>query len=266
MIKLLSLTILCWSSLSFGTELLQCPPESMRVNHTSPVTHLQKVTCGYMKDGSLVKHGPEMTLEASGKAKNTVYFNHGVEGERPSMAIAPSPTNLPGVEEASQSFLAVQELMKVLAFGKEGLNQGQFKVHQCDPQPKTWVSAALTKKEVKKTYAFKENCDVSGSFTASFLEEFPVGFDLRNLQEFNRTDMMVKMAIKQSVGGIRYRFDVRDGKLSSPNKKVEFKVEYEVDINPLTGSTIFNTQQGTITITKLDGKVVSITKPLIFTR
>lgn len=251
---------------SFATELLQCPPESMRVNHVSPVTHLSKVTCGYMKDGSLVKHGPEMTLEASGKAKSTIFFNHGVEGERPAIQVAPPTSNLPGAEEASQSFLALQELMKVLAFGKEGLNQGQFKVHQCDPQPKTWVSAALTKKEVKKTYAFKDNCDVSGSFTASFLEEFPVGFDLRNLQEFTRTDMMVKMAIKQGASAIRYRFDVRDGKLSSLKKKVEFKVEYEVDINPLTGSTIFNTQAGTITITKIDEKVVSITRPLIFTR
>lgn len=262
---MLNLIILFIPLFTFATELLQCPPESMRVNHVSPVTHLSKVTCGYMKDNSLVKHGPEMTLEASGKVKNTIYFNHGVEGERPVMEAPPS-SNLPGVEEASQSFLAVQELMKVLAFGKEGLNQGQFKVHHCDPQPKTWVSAALTKKEVKKTYAFKENCDVSGSFTASFLEEFPVGFDLRNLQEFTRTDMMVKMAIKQGPSAIRYRFDVREGKLSSLKKKVEFKVEYEVDINPLTGSTIFNTQQGTITITKIDDKVVSITKPLIFTR
>ncbi len=262
----MALIFLLWSFLSFGTELIQCPVESMRINHVSPVTHLSKVTCGYMKDGSLVKHGAEVTMEASGKIQKTEYFNHGVESDKPIMGVQAESSNLPGVEEASQSFAALQDLMKVLAFGKEGLNQGQFKVHHCDPQPKTWVSAALTKKSINKSYGFKENCDVSGTFTASFLEEFPVGFDLRNLQDFTRTDMLVKMAIKQGVSAIRYRFDVREGKLSSPKKKVEFKVEYEVDINPLTGSTIFNTQAGTITITKIDERVVSITKPLIFTR
>lgn len=252
------------SVLTFADEIFPCPPESMSVEHRSPVTHLKKITCGYMKDGSLVKHGDEVTLDSSGKVIKTVSYNHDEEGKKPVMA--PAPRNLPGVEEATEEFLAIQNLMKVLNFDKEGINQGQFKVHHCDPQPKTWVSAALTKKSITKSYKFNENCDVTGSFTASFLQEFPVNFQLRNLQDFHHTAMMVKMAIKQSVKSIRYRFDVREGKLTSPKKKIEFKVEYEVDINPLTGSTIYDTQEGTITITKIDDKVVTITKPLIFTR
>ncbi len=253
------------SVVAFGNELFPCPPESMSVEHTSPITHLRKVTCGYMKDGSLIKHGNEITLDSAGNIIKRESFTHDEAGKRTVIPVA-TPVNLPGAEEATESFVAIQNLLKVLTFDKEGVNQGQFKVHHCDSQPKTWVMAAFTKKTVNKSYTFNEKCDVTGNFTASFMEEFPVNFQLRNLQEFNHTTMMVKMAIKQSVKTIRYRFDVRDGKLTSPQKKIEFKVEYEVDINPLTGSTIYDTQDGTITITKIDDKVVTITKPLIFTR
>lgn len=263
---MLNLLFLIWSLQSFGME-IPCPPDAMAVEHRSPVTYQKKITCGYMKDGTLVKHGDEVTLDDKDKIIKTVSFNHGKEGERPAVIIKKEPPkNLPGAEEASATFKVLQDLMKVLAFGKEGLNQGKFRVHHCDPKPSTWVRAALTKTEIKKTYAFKENCDVAGSFTASFLKEFPVSFDLRNLEQFNKTDMKVKMEIKQASRAIRYRFEVREGKLSSPNKKIEFKVDYEVDVDPVTGSTIFDSQEGTITLTKIDNDVVSLTRPLIFTR
>jgi hypothetical protein len=239
-----------------------CPSESMPIEYISPTTKLKKVTCGYLKDGSLVKHGDETSYDMTGIPLKKETFHHGVK-----LAQA---QNLPGAEEVVQKLdtdtplKVVEQLVKILSFEKGGINSGTFHIHKCDPQLKTWVKAALTKESISKTYNFGEGCDVAGSFKASFLEVFPVVFDVRNLNDFKRTKMMVKMKIMQSANGIRYGFEVTEGMITNGSKTIVFEVQYEVDIDPLTGSSKHSTQVGKITLKKIDNRPVSISRPLIF--
>lgn len=235
-----------------------CPPESLSVEYTSPVTKMKKITCGYMKDGALVKHGPEQELDAEGKPVRTTHYQHG------------KPTSAPVAEEVkpkqdeltNQAFSVIESLLKVLTFDKEGINEGKFKVYACDSDPKSWVRAALTSTALQKNYGFKEKCDVSGTFVASFYEAFPMKLELRNLEEFNHTSMMVKMMLTQKVSGIRYRFEVKEGLVSSPQKKVTFDAEYEVNIDPLTGKALKNTQSGSMTLLRVNETDIKVTRPL----
>jgi len=314
------------SSLAYTAN---CPAESIEVKYVSPVTKKRKVTCGYMKDGSLVKHGPEVDLDERGVVVTTLYYSHGKAGslaEMPSMpgteksiqefakpepaptpaptpeatpeptppAAAPEPLPAPAPEptpvgvptptpiqepviapaqsmvstvtEEDETFTAITNLLSVLTYDKRGLRTGSFKIARCDSDPQTWVKAATTRSEIAKTYSFNPGCDVDGSFKASFLTTFPAEFRLRNLEEYNFTRMMVKMSIEQEPRGIRYRFEVKDGILSSPKKDVGFNVHYEVDVNPLTGSANLHSQSGIITLTKIKGKPVNVAKPLVFNR
>jgi hypothetical protein len=249
-----------------------CPPESIEVAHTSPVTHRRKLTCGYMSDGILVKHGPETEFDNSDKPMKTVNYNHGKEGE-----VVPVPafsaTNLPGAElpsknnESSESIDVITKLLSIFSYDKSGVNAGEFKVGQCDKKPKEWVMAAVTKKDLSKTYAFDTNCDVSGSFTASFAKPFLVNFGLRNLKEFQTTAMTVQMSIKKAASGsLRYRFEADPATVSAPQKTIVFKAWYEVDVDPFTGVTKFDTQEGKITLLKEGDKVMNIERPLVFNK
>lgn len=242
----------------------ECPPEAMAVEHRSPVTGIKRSTCGYMQDGILIKHGPEIEFRADGSIKKTIYYNHNEEGKAPSPQPKFSKTNLPGAEEGSEAFGVVEKLLRVLTFKHSGLNDGEFQVGKCDPDSRQWVKAALTKSDLKKSYTFKEHCDVSGSFTASFRKEFPVKFQLRNLQDFTSTVMKVTMMINPAKSGIRYRFEVSDGSVSSKEKSIQFTAQYEVSLNPLTGKPLYSTQEGKITLVRVGNKDLNITRPLVF--
>ena len=252
--------------------LAACPPESIEVEYRSPINYNRKVTCGFMKDNEMVKHGPETEFNSDGKVIKVTEYNRGREGK---VSISShSEINLPGVEEASkakndddESFAVIGEMLKVLAYNKTGLNEGQFKVGQCDPNPKDWVIAAVTKKDFPKSYTFKERCDVTGSFTASFTHEFPVNFKLRNLKNFTATSMNVKMILKKAgLGEIRYRFEAENSSITSPDKTIVFKAEYEVNVDAMTGVTKFDTQEGKLTLLKVGDKAMNIERPLAFNR
>lgn len=251
--------------------LAACPPESIEVEYRSPITYNRKVTCGYMKDNVMVKHGPETEFNSEGKVINVTEYNKGRVGKVEAPAF--SQTSLPGAEEATkkfeedQSFAVINELLKVLAYDKTGMNEGQFKVGHCDPKPKEWVIAAVTKKDLPKSYSFNERCDVTGSFTASFTKEFPVNFTLRNLKNFNATAMTVKMMLKKAgPGEIRYRFEAENSTVSSPEKTIVFKAWYEVNVDAMSGVTKFDSQEGTVTLLKVGDKTMNIERPLVFNR
>lgn len=216
----------------------------------------------------MVKHGQETEYNSDGKVIKVTEYNRGREGK---VAIV-TPKNLPGVEEASkkdddESFAVIGELLKVLAYDKSGMNEGQFKVGQCDPKPKEWVIATVTKRDLKKSYSFNDRCDVTGSFTASFTKAFPVVFKLRHLRNFESTSMNVKMNLKKAgMGEIRYQFDAENSSVSSPEKTILFKAHYEVTVDAMTGETKFETQEGKVTLLKVGDKVMNIERPLVFNR
>jgi hypothetical protein len=255
-------------TLAFAT----CPPESIEVEYRSPITYHKKVTCGYMQDNVIVKHGPETEYNSDDKVVKITEYNRGREGKAAIITPAPATKNLPGVEEATKnedddSFAVINELLKVLAYDKSGMNEGQFKVGHCDPKPKEWVIAAVTKKDIPKSYSFNERCDVSGSFTASFTKQFPVSFMLRNLRNFTATAMNVKMDLKKAgLGEIRYRFETENSTVSSPEKTIHFKAYYEVTVDAMTGATKFDTQEGKVTLMIGGDKPKNIERPLVFNK
>lgn len=242
----------------------QCPPESIDVQYTSPITHRRKMTCGYMRDNVLIKHGPEIEYDKDGTAVKTTYYSNGEEGKKPQPKIEPRPGI--SLDEEKEALDVLNKLLSVLTYDKTGLGDGSFKVKHCDPNPKAWAIAAITKKSIPRSYSYNDNCDVSGSFTANFKEEFPVEFALRNLKDFTKTKMKVKMDLNKGKSGVVYQYKVRDGEVSSNIKSIVFDAEYEVEVDPLTGSTKFSTQGGSITLKKVGDKVVNITRPLLFNR
>jgi hypothetical protein len=64
--------------------------------------------------------------------------------------------------------------------------------------------------------------------------------------------------------GIRYRFEAEEGFIVSPSTNANFKVEYEVDIHPLSGEPITSSQQGKVSLMKLNGKDVKAEAPLFY--
>lgn len=252
-----------------------CPSESILIEFVSPITKGKKSFCGYLKNGETVKHGEEFIFNASGELQKKLVYNHGKEGEEP-QAAAPAfgGKNIPGTEEASigakpkneeEKLLAtLQELLGILTLKKVDMGNGRFKVSKCDPNSSTWVRGAIMKTPINKTYKFQDLCDVQGSFSANFQKEFPVSFELRNLQDYNKTDMTVTMEVSRVTSGILYKYKVLEGSISSPTSNANFKAEYEVELDPLKGKIFKNTQKGQLTVMKINGKEVSASVPLKF--
>lgn len=62
---------------------LGCPSESLPIKYTSPVTKNKKVTCGYMKDGKLIKHGFENEYNSDGSLLKSDYYVEGAVADKP---------------------------------------------------------------------------------------------------------------------------------------------------------------------------------------
>lgn len=267
---------------AFAQNTPQCPSESFVIEFNSPITNSKKSFCGYLKNGETVKHGEELIFDSKGEIKTRLTYNHGQVGEAPATtAPAFRGTNIPGTEEATAKFTdtligtknqsdeqvvlaAVQDLLAILTLKKANRATGTFKIGKCDNRPGDWVKGALFNSTIEKSYSFVEQCDVKGDFLANFKDEFPMSFDLRNLQDFSKTAMTVKMSVNKSAQGIRYRFEVIEGLITSPSRNANFKVEYEVNVNPMTGVAVASSQKGKITLTKINNKEVNASASLAF--
>lgn len=243
-----------------------CPPESMVIEFISPTTKAKKAFCGYLKNGETTKHGEEIIFDTNGAVKKRINYNHGVEGEAASTSFVNSVIGTKAKSEEEKMLTTITEMMAILTLKKTDSEQAVFKVSRCDDNPKAWVMGALTKNDIPKSYLYKEYCDVQGSFVASFKSEFVVKFELRNLQDFNQTEMTVKMNVNRSAGGVQYGFEVLEGRISSPTRNANFKAEYQIDIDPLTGKSFKNTQKGKVTLTKLNNLEVNVSAPWAYDR
>lgn len=166
-------------------------------------------------------------------------------------------------EAERDTFNAINELMRVFSYDKKRSAE-KFKLNTCDSDSNTWVKAAITSNVIQKTYSFKSTCDLSGTFSGSFLEPYQINLEMRNLYGFSSARMKVKMKLIQNAKGIRYKFEVPDGLIRSKNRNINFKVSYEVNIDPLTESTKYETQGGKITITNLGERKFNVSRPLLF--
>ncbi|HXH73756.1 MAG TPA: hypothetical protein VNJ08_02255 [Bacteriovoracaceae bacterium] len=247
-------------------ELVKCPLESTKIEFISPVTQAKKEICGYQKDGATIKHGYESSFDKSGKIIKQTYYVHGVEGEfkpeidKPSQGSHTAPGN---PDDHSKVISSLKEMLSVFVLKGKSSGNGSFRVDKCDTNIMSWVQAAITRSPISKTYSFKEGCDVSGSFTAKFDEEFPVNLDLRNLGEYQQTEMKVKMDFVRA-SAIRYSFNVVKGKIISlqTTASAEFTADYAMDVHPLPLKIDYKSQKGKINISRIKDKDVKITHPL----
>lgn len=250
---LVLLTTSVWSQTA---DSLQCPADTLKVDFVSPVTGLRKVACTKNINGQNVPQS-EYTFDKSGQL---------IPGKSSSAPAQPQ-TNIPGTDEkmANEKISsALRHVLKILS--RQSLNDGRvsFRVSGCEANPMEWIKMALTKQPRTFSYQFKEGCDVEGSFTAAFEKEFPLNMKLKNLYDFNQTTMSVMQKISKGQKGLRYRFDAITGSLNSPSEKVEFKAWYEIEFNMFNGDPIPETQDGRLTILKVNDKPVQIEEKLSY--
>ena len=271
------LLFLLLSLSAFSQNTPQCPSESYLIEYASPTSGAKKALCGYQKDGKTIKHGDEFIYNTNGEVIKKISYKHGIEGE----ASVFKGHNLPGTEEASQKFIdsmvgkkalsaddkllnSIHDLIEILTLKKGYGQKNRFKVNGCDNRPMDWVQGALLNIPIKKSYSFKDNCDVTGSFEAKFKTEFSMNFTLRNLDDLNSTSLKVIMSLNKQETDLRYKFVIVEGLISSPSRQGQFTAEYQVDINPMTGEAQKKTQSGKINLTKVNDKEVNLSKDIEF--
>jgi hypothetical protein len=236
---------------------IECPPDTLKVDFVSPVTGLRKVACTKKINGQNVPQ-IEYNFDKSGQlapGKSSAVFG---------------AVNLPGTEEKkapiSQEKIssALKHVLKILS--RQTLNDGlvTFRVNTCEANPIEWIKMAMTKQPKTFSYRFKEGCDVDGTFTAAFEKEFPINMNLKNLYDFNQTQMNVIQKMSKGQKGVRYHFEAVTGTLKSPSEMVEFKARYEIEFNIFNGEPLEETQNGMLTITKVNDKAVLIEEKLLY--
>ncbi len=248
---------------AFAQNSPQCPSGSYLIEYASPVNGLKKSLCGYQKDGNTIKHGEEFIFNANGKVIKKIYYKHGKEGEAP-MKLIDSLAGKKILGPDEKLLASIHDLMEILTLKKNYNQNNQFKVHGCDNGPLDWLKGALLNTPINKSYSFNDNCDVSGSFEARFNTEFSASFKLRNLDDLNETSLKVIMSLNKQQTGIRYKFVVVEGSVSSTSRQGKFNAEYQVNIDPMTGDALEGTQSGKITLTKFNDKEVNLSKKIEF--
>lgn len=144
----------------------------------------------------------------------------------------------------------IAHILEVLAFEKID-DHGGLRIENCYPGGQSWVQAALLKKSIDIEYKFSEDCDLSGKFTASYLDKIPLQFTLRNLEGYKAVKMLVKLNIRQSRTGIIYGFDVQEGLVTTASGTIPFTAKYKVLADPLTNEINENSEEGQIVINKV---------------
>lgn len=234
-------------------ESVNCPADTLKVDYQSPVSGLRKIVCTKNQAGQNIPVGNEYVFDKNGKF----------------LADKSRIQHVPGTEESSIKpqnatvSSALRQLLQLFSRKTLEVKEG-FRVSQCDRNPMEWIKMALTKQPQTFQYKFQDGCDVEGTFTANFGQEFPLNLNLRNLFNYKQTQMTVLQQIQKGQKGIRYRFEAISGKLTSSAEKVEFTAWYEVELDILNGSPIHETQDGRVKILKVNDQPVNLEERLVY--
>lgn len=131
----------------------------------------------------------------------------------------------------------IKKVLEILSFEK---------MNECFPGEQSWPQAALLKKSIDIDFKHSNNCDFAGKFAASYLEKIPMIFTLKDFDEFTKATALVKLHISQHRNGVYYGFEVIEGSLIGPKKRVPFTAKYKVDTDPLTNEIKPGTEKGEI--------------------
>lgn len=162
-----------------------------------------------------------------------------------------------GVKQKAEADYAenVRDFLQTLAF--ENLDE-------CYPDKQSWTQAALLKKSIDIEYKFTDDCKLQGKFVASYLDEIPMNFRLKEFDGFNQSTGLVKLHINQHRSGVYYGFEVKEGKLIGLKKTIHYTARYKVDTDPLTNELKPGTEKGEINIVDPGTKKIKQTIPFTF--
>jgi len=162
-----------------------------------------------------------------------------------------------GVKQKAEADYAenVRDFLQTLAF--ENLDE-------CYPDKQSWTQAALLKKSIDIEYKFTDDCKLQGKFVASYLDEIPMRFQLKDFDGFGQANAQVKLHINQHRSGVFYGFEVKQGTLVSIKNTIHFTARYKVDTDPLTNELKPGTEKGEINIIDPATKKIKQTVPFSF--
>ena len=92
---------------SYADEKIQCPQESTLLEYNAPGSSKIIKTCAYVKDSSVIRHGPELVF-SNGKVDSSHYYTHG------NLSDAPLVEKVDLNHEVEQSFEALIQLLSIL--------------------------------------------------------------------------------------------------------------------------------------------------------
>ncbi len=162
-----------------------------------------------------------------------------------------------GVKQKAEADYAenVRDFLQTIAF--ENLDE-------CYPEKQSWTQAALLKKSIDIDYKFSDDCKLQGKFVASYLDEIPMRFQLKDFDGFNQANALVKLRILQHRSGVYYGFEVKQGTLVGFKKTIHFTAKYKVDTDPLTNELKPGTEKGEIHIINPATKQIQQSVPFTF--
>jgi hypothetical protein len=162
-----------------------------------------------------------------------------------------------GVKQKAEADYAenVRDFLQTLAFEN---------MDECYPDKQSWTQAALLKKSIDIEYKYTDDCKLKGKFTASYLDEIPMRFQLKEFDGFGQANALVKLHINQHRNGVFYGFEVKEGSLVSLRKTIHFTARYKVDTDPLTNELKEGTEKGEINIINPGTKQIKQTVPFSF--
>ena len=169
-------------------------------------------------------------------------------------------TNISSVATKTAT-LAVREIFAVFVPGKASANR-TFVVKKCDDKPIRWLGLAFMKQGFDASYRFANKCDVQGKFSPKMDVPFPVDFELRHLEKFNRVKFNLTITAAPSGDGVKYRLSAVEGVLSSSEETVKFHGHYFLLVNPYKKQAVESNEGGEITVESVNDKPINQTSQI----
>lgn len=151
----------------------------------------------------------------------------------------------------------IQELLQ----NRKASDYKDFSVKNCPKHKIDWTSIIFRREKQNLTYKFAKGCDIDGTVAPQVLQDFPIDFQLRHLDDFQSIKGKAKLSPTIAAKPL-LRLDLSETEISSPKDKIKFSAYYETEINPLSKDVIGKHLGGKIFIETINGKAVKEEFPL----
>ena len=157
---------------------------------------------------------------------------------------------------------ALQAIIQEILQNKTAEAYKNFSVKECPKHKIDWVKIILRREKQTLSYKFTPGCDIDGSVSPQVMQDFPIDFKLRNLDEFSAIKGNAKLAPTFGSSKPLLRLDLNSTEIIAPKEKIKFSAYYETEINPLSKNIIGKHLGGKIFIEEINGKKMKEEFPL----